>query len=176
MTSPLRFPAALEAAGDPDVADRVMAAWARERPELDASSIAVVTRIWRLARHLERERELMLESVDIDRMTLEILASLRRAGRPFRRTAGELQRTTMLSSGGISQRLDKLERAGLVARHMHPDDRRRVEVELTLEGMELVDRVVDALMTHDSAVLEMFDASERSELAVLLKRFLQRFE
>jgi DNA-binding MarR family transcriptional regulator len=160
----------------PDRVDRVEDGWRQERPDIDVSSVGVVTRIWRIGRHLDRHRKERLDAFGTDRGALDILAMLRRAGPPYRRTAGELQHSALITSGGMSQRLERLEDAGLVTRHMHPEDRRKVEVELTPHGMALVDDVTGDLMANESKLLDVLDASEQAELRRLLKKLLSRFE
>ena len=133
-----------------DRVDRIEAAWRRERPDIDVSSVGIVTRIWRIGRHLERNRKQRLELHGTDRVTLDVLATLRRSGPPYQRSAGELMHSALITSGGVSQRLEKLERAGLIARQVDTGDRRRVEVRLTPAGVELVDSVVADLMEHET--------------------------
>ena len=118
-----------------DGVDQVARDWRRERPDIDVSSIGIVTRIWRIARHLENQRREQLAGLGTDRGTMDVLAMLRRSGPPFRRSAGELTRSALITSGGVSQRLEKLERAGLITRHVDTSDRRRVDVELTASGI-----------------------------------------
>ncbi len=160
----------------PDRVDRVEADWRRERPDIDVSSVGIVTRIWRIGRHLDRHRKERLEAFGTDRVALDVLAMLRRAGPPYRRTAGELQQSALITSGGMSQRLERLEAAGLISRHMHPSDRRKVEVELTATGMALVDEVTGALMANESKLLDVLDPAEQTQLRALLKKLLSNFE
>ena len=160
----------------PDRVDRVEAGWRRERPDIDVSSVGVVTRIWRIGRHLDRSRKERLEAFGVDRIALDILAMLRRAGPPYRRTAGELLQSALITSGGMSQRLERLETAGLVGRHMHPTDRRKVEVELTPTGMALVDEVTGDLMENESKLLGVLEPAEQQQLRGLLKKLLSTFE
>ena len=160
----------------PDRVDRVEAGWRRERPDIDVSSVGIVTRIWRIGRHLDRSRKERLEAFGVDRIALDILAMLRRAGPPYRRTAGELLQSALITSGGMSQRLERLETAGLVSRHMHPKDRRKVEVELTPTGMALVDEVTGAIMENESKLLGVLEPGEQQQLRGLLKKLLSTFE
>jgi DNA-binding MarR family transcriptional regulator len=159
-----------------DGIDRVEQAWRRERPDIDVSSVGVISRIWRVSRHLERERKERLAELGTDRVTLDVLAMLRRSGPPYRRTAGELTHASLITSGGVSQRLDKLERAGMVTRHIHAEDRRRIDVELTSAGMRLVDSVLADLMEHESKLLDELSDEEKDDLRRTLKRLLARFE
>jgi DNA-binding MarR family transcriptional regulator len=159
-----------------DAIDRIEQAWRRERPDIDVSSVGVVSRIWRVSRHLERERKERLAQLGTDRVTLDVLAMLRRAGPPYRRTAGDLTRASLITAGGVSQRLDRLEREGLVTRHIHPEDRRRIDVQLTAEGIRLVDSVLADLMEHESALLDELSEADKEHLRRTLKRLLARFE
>jgi DNA-binding MarR family transcriptional regulator len=159
-----------------DGIDRVEQAWRRERPDIDVSSVGIVSRIWRVGRYLERARKERLAELGTDRVALDVLAMLRRSGPPYRRTAGELTHASLITSGGVSQRLEKLERAGLVTRHAHPADGRRVEVALTPVGMQLVDSVLADLMEHESGLLDELTEGERDDLRRTLKRLLARFE
>lgn len=163
--------------GHTDGVDRVEQDWRRERPDIDVSSVGVVTRIWRIARHLEHQRKQQLAGMDTDRGTMDVLAMLRRAGAPYRQTAGALTRSALITSGGVSQRLDRLERAGLITRHVDPEDRRRVDVELTPAGVELVDSLLTDLMDHDTAVLAAaLDGDEQETLRRLLRKLLLSLE
>jgi len=159
-----------------DAIDRIEAAWGRERPDVDVSSVGIISRIWRIGRHLEQARKDRLAEHGTDRVTLDVLAMLRRSGSPFRMTAGELTHHSLISSGGVSQRLEKLERAGLVTRTIHSDDRRRIDVELTAAGVELIDSILADLMTHEAALLDGLDPCEQEDLRRILKRLLARFE
>jgi DNA-binding MarR family transcriptional regulator len=159
-----------------DGVDHVEQAWLRERPDIDVSSIGIVTRIWRIGRYLQQERDQRLSELGTDRVTLDVLAMLRRSGRPYRMTAGDLTRASLLTSGGITQRLDKLERAGLVTRAFHPGDRRRVDVQLTYAGVALVDSVVADLMDYETALLTALSDSEHRDLRLLLRKLLAQFE
>ena len=160
----------------PDHVDRVEAGWRRERPDIDVSSVGIVTRIWRVGRHLDRYRKERLEALGTDRVALDVLATLRGAGPPYRRTAGELQQSALITSGGMSQRLERLEAAGLISRHMHPTDRRKVEVALTATGMALVDEVTGELLANESELLDVLDGAEQAQLRALLKKLLSTFE
>lgn len=159
-----------------DGIDRIEQAWHRERPDIDVSSVGIISRIWRVSRHLERERKARLADLGTDRVTLDVLAMLRRSGPPYRLTAGELTHGSLITSGGVSQRLDKLERAGMVTRQIHAEDRRRIDVELTPEGVRLVDSVLADLMEHESKLLDELTDQDQDDLRRTLKRLLARFE
>lgn len=173
----VQAPSGRDGVGTRDDVDRVESDWRRERPDIDVGSIGIVSRIWRVGRHLEQQRKAQLDEVGTDRGTLDVLAMLRRSGPPYRRTAGELTRNALITSGGVSQRLDKLERAGLVTRHVDTSDRRRVDVELTAAGVHLVDSVLADLMDHDSRVLSTaLTVPEQDRLRQLLRKLLLTLE
>ena len=159
-----------------DSVDLITAAWRRERPDIEVGSIGVVTRIWRIGRHLDRHRKQRLELLGTDRVTLDVLATLRRSGPPYQRTAGELMHSSLITSGGVSQRLEKLERAGYIERHVDQADRRRVEVRLTPAGVDLVDSVVADVMEHETKLLGRLSPGEQETLIGLLRKLLGEFE
>jgi DNA-binding MarR family transcriptional regulator len=159
-----------------DAIDRVEAAWKRARPDVEVASIGIVARIWRIAHHLELARKQRLAELGTDRVTSDVLAMLRRSGAPFRMTAGELTAHSLISSGGVSQRLDKLEKAGLVVRRIHGADRRRIEVELTDKGIELIDEIFADLMAFDDAQLDVLSNEDRADLRRILKKLLAVYE
>ncbi len=160
-----------------DRVDAVEADWHRERPDVDTTSIGIVTRLWRVGRYLDRVRNDRLAVWDTDRATIDILAMLRRAGAPYRQSAGQLTKHSLITSGGVSQRLEKLERAGLISRHLDVNDRRRVDVQLTAEGMQLIDSVFADIIHHENEILgEIFDDVDVDELRGLLRKFLLHFE
>lgn len=160
-----------------DNVDLVEADWNRERADIDVSSIGIVTRIWRVGRYLDRVRNERLAAWDTDRATIDILAMLRRAGEPYQQSAGELTKASLITSGGVSQRLDKLERAGLISRHVDVGDRRRVDVQLTEAGVKLIDTVFhDVVHAENDLLAEIFDDHEQETLRRLLRTFLLSFE
>jgi DNA-binding MarR family transcriptional regulator len=158
---------------DLDAIDRVESEWRRERPDIDTSSMGIVSRIWRIGRHLEQQRKRLLADSGTDRGTIDVLGMLRRSGPPYRRSAGELTKSALITSGGVSQRLEKLERAGLVTRHVDTTDRRRVDVELTSAGVELIDSLAVGMMDHDEKVLSRgLTDTEQQRLRALLRKLL----
>jgi DNA-binding MarR family transcriptional regulator len=161
---------------DDDTVDEIQAAWQRERPDLDASSIGIITRLWRLAHHLDAARAQTLAALGTDATTLDALATLRRSGPPYRLTAGEMQRRSLVTAGAISQRLDRLEEAGLVRRQRDSNDRRIIHISLTPRGRRLIDRVFAAIMEQEQQLLRSLAGPERDHLETLLKRWLSTFE
>jgi DNA-binding MarR family transcriptional regulator len=160
-----------------DAVDRVESDWQRERPDIDVSSMGIVSRIWRVGRHLERQRKEQLAEYGSDRGTIDVLGMLRRSGPPYRRSAGELMQSSLITSGGVSQRLDKLENAGLITRDIDRADRRRIDVQLTPAGVELVDSLLAGLMEHDAKVVaQALTATEQRKLEELLRKLLLSLE
>ena len=166
-----------EVGDGPDGVDQIESEWSRERPDVDVSSIGIVTRIWRVGRHLERERNALLAEWGADRAVVDILGMLRRSGAPYIRSAGDLSEHALITSGGVSQRLEKLEKAGLVVRDVDTDDRRRVLVQLTPVGAQLIDSVLaDVVHRENDALSAALDVHELDELRVLLRKLLTAFE
>lgn len=160
-----------------DGVDKVIEEWHEERPDIDVSSMGIISRIWRIARRLEKKRERDLAEWNTDRGTVDILSMLRRSGEPYRRTAGDLTKHSLITAGGVSQRLEKLERGGLITRHVDTGDRRRVEVQLTDKGIALIDGVFGDVMERDTANLdEALSPAEREMLMILLRKLLLSLE
>jgi DNA-binding MarR family transcriptional regulator len=169
------------ASGDPrrdsdDRVDAILVAWRRERPDIDVSSIAVLTRALLIGPHRAREGERALRELGTDTPTLDVLATLRRAGAPYRLRTSEIEAATSVTAGAISQRLDRLEARGLVGRQRGDRDKRVIHVELTKKGRDLIDGVVARLMERENALLTPFDDEERRMLEDLLTRWLRWFE
>lgn len=159
-----------------DHVDRVLAQWARERPDLDTSPMAVVARLGRLARYLDQGVERGLAEFGLTRESWDVLASLRRGGPPFRSSPTDLYRGLMRTSGAMTQRLRRLEHAGLVERVADPGDGRSLLVELTPEGVELTDRIAPEHLANERTLLSALNAEERADLAAMLKKLLASFE
>jgi DNA-binding MarR family transcriptional regulator len=159
-----------------DHVDRLRAAWAREWPELDTAPVAVVARVGRLARHLDRGLERVFAEHGLTREGFDVLAGLRRAGAPYRLTPTELYRSLMRTSGAMTNRLKRLEDAGLVRRVADPADGRVSLVELTPKGRRLFERVAPLHLANERAMLAALDDAEREQLAALLRKLLTRFE
>ncbi len=146
-----------------DPIDLILAQWERERPDLDTAGFAVAGRVLVLAKLLERRVADALAPHDLSQWGFDVLATLRRQGAPYRLTPTELSRATMLTTGAMTNRLDRLESAGLVERSADPNDRRGVLVSLTAEGRERVDRALDARMAEaNDAVSGVSDAARRA--------------
>ncbi len=164
---------------DPDPADdvdRVIAAWHRERPDLDLAPLAVLSRVSRLARRLDLARERAFDAHDLASWEFDVLVALRRTGPPYRLTPGQLIAETLVSSGTMTHRIDRLEHRGLVRRHPVPDDRRGTWVELTSSGREHVDEAFRDLLAAENELLAGLDGAAREQLADHLRHLLLRFE
>lgn len=151
-----------------DAVDRLLAQWARERPDLDTRPMGVVGRVSRVARRIDLAQRATFARFDLDPAAFDVLATLRRSGEPYALTPGDLMRTAMVTSGAITQRLDRLEARGLVVRGPHPDDGRGVLVTLTGAGRILVDEVLPAHLATEERLLAPLTAAQRAELAALL--------
>lgn len=154
----------------PDAVDRILEQWASERPDLDASPMAVLGRVMRLARELDEPLQRVFRSSGLGPGEFDLLASLRRAGDPFRLTPGALVEAMMVTSGAVTKRVDRLERPGLVTREPDPSDRRGVLVGLTAEGRRLVDHVVEEHVANEERLLAGLSPREREQLAGLLRK------
>jgi DNA-binding MarR family transcriptional regulator len=164
---PRRIPAGAE-----DGVDRIQRAWLRERPGTPIDSIGVITRIWRIAKLLDDDRRRTMTRLGVDAPTRDLLSTLRRAGPPYRLTPGEIARSTLVSLGAISQRLTRAESQGLVRRRKDRPDGRSVTVELTPEGHAVIERTVDDLLRHEETLLTGLTATQRDQLADLLRILL----
>lgn len=155
-----------------DEVDRLLADWRRERPDLDLAPLAVMSRLSRLARRLDAERKDVFESFGLEGWSFDVLAALRRTGAPYELPPRILLRQTLVSSGAMTNRIDRLEAAGLVARRPDPHDRRGVLVRLTAPGRRRVDECLDALAAREHELLAPLGGDDRARLAVLLRRLL----
>jgi DNA-binding MarR family transcriptional regulator len=153
-----------------DGVDRILEEWARERPDLDASPIGVVGRVSRLARELEARLEPVYRDHGLESGWHDVLATLRRSGPPYRLRARDFTGALMLTSSGTTKRLDRLERAGLIERSPDPDDRRGTLITLTPAGRELIDRVTDAHLDNERALLGALSEADQRRLADLLRK------
>ena len=155
-----------------DAVDAIVEQWRRERPDLDPSAKHVAGRVVRLATLFLQAYGQALAPAGIDLGGYGVLAALRRAGAPFELTPTELARQRLMTSGGMTALIDRLERRGLVSRSPNPNDRRGSLVRLTEDGRAVVD---EAMQLHEQAEhrqLDALDDDERRQLAVLLRKLL----
>lgn len=153
-----------------DHVQHVLEQWRREAPELDRSPMGVVGRISRLAQLLQVELERVFAAHGVTGGEFDVLASLRRAGRPYRLTPTELSRALMVTSGGMTKRLAALEERGLIRREPDPKDRRSTAVSLTREGKRLVEQILPDHVANEARLLGDLRNRERAELGRLLEK------
>ncbi|WP_159944822.1 MULTISPECIES: MarR family winged helix-turn-helix transcriptional regulator [unclassified Nocardiopsis] len=155
-----------------DAVDVFLSQWARERPDLDTSTMAVHGRLTRASRLMARGVDDYLSGEGLESWEFDVLATLRRAGDPHCLSAKELVAMTMVGSAAMTHRVDRLVRRGLVTRETDPGNRRRTLVALTPEGLELVDRVVEGHVANQARLLGGMDGADRERLAELLRVLL----
>jgi DNA-binding MarR family transcriptional regulator len=156
-----------------DEVEAVVDAWRRERPDVDVSSVGIVTPLVRLAAMVADGRSRALAAHELDQSHLDVLATLRRAGAPYRLTAGELSRRCRVTPGATTQRVAALERLGLVERVREEPDRRTVHVRLTPRGRERVDETIGGVMAADDALLAGLTPVQRRALESSLRTWLR---
>lgn len=155
-----------------DPVDAIVAQWAAVRPDLDTAAMEVFGRVHRLSRAMGDRIEKAYARFGISRGEFDVLATLRRSGEPYTLSPRQLSATLMLTTGGMTGRLDKLERAGLLRRSPDPHDRRGLQVTLTGRGLDLVDEAVGAGLAVQTEALSALDAQKAGQLAALLRELL----
>jgi DNA-binding MarR family transcriptional regulator len=155
-----------------DEVDTLLDAWRRERPDLDLAPMEVLSRISRLAHHLDRRRAAVFSAHGLEPWEFDVLAALRRSGLPYQLSPGQLVRETLVTSGTMTNRVDRLAARTLVSRDDHPGDRRGVLVRLTDRGRETVDGALADLLAAERAMLVDLPDAARTELAGALRRLL----
>ena len=159
-----------------DEVDRLVEAWRRERPDLDVAPLDVLSRVTRLARHLDRARRTAFETHDLEPWEFDVLAALRRAGDPYELSPGALLTQTLVTSGTMTNRIDRLEGKDLVARFPDPHDRRGVLVRLTSEGRRRVDAALADLLDQERTILASLSLADREHLAAQLRTLVLPFD
>jgi DNA-binding MarR family transcriptional regulator len=161
---------------DQDAVDRFAEQWARERPDLDVGPMMVVGRLHRVAELLDQELRTVFAQADLGNGDFDVLAALRRSGAPFRLTPTELAGATMVTSGAVTKRVDRLIGQGLVERTVSETDGRGRVVALTPEGKALQERLHPQHLANEERLLAPLDADERRQLADLLSKLLVSLE
>jgi len=156
--------------------DKILRQWSEERPDLDVSAMGVFGRLSRAARLLDRSLTRTFGRYGLNGGEFDVLAALRRAGEPYSLTPTELYRSMMLSSAAMTNRIDRLEERGLVARAPDPDDRRGVRISLTERGFDLIEEAVAAHVEGEERLLYGMSVEDREHLAELLGRLLSSME
>ncbi|MCZ0989167.1 MarR family winged helix-turn-helix transcriptional regulator [Streptomyces diastatochromogenes] len=155
-----------------DPVDAIIDQWAAVRPDLDTKAMEVFGRIYRLSRAMGDRMEKAYAPYGISRGEFDVLATLRRSGEPYTLSPRQLSATLMLTTGGMTGRLDKLERAGLLRRSPDPHDRRGLQVTLTEKGLDVIDRAVGAGLDVQTAALTSLETEQADQLAGLLRELL----
>jgi DNA-binding MarR family transcriptional regulator len=158
-----------------DEVDRITAAWQRERPDLDVTPLQVLSRVTRLARHLDLARRQAFAAHALETWEFDVLAALRRAGAPYSLSPGQLAAETLVTSGTMTNRIDRLEVRGLVRREPDPSDRRGVRVVLTDTGRRTVDDALFDLVSREHELLDTLPVERQQELADLLRALVRAF-
>lgn len=152
-----------------DDVDRIVDAWQRERPDLDFAPLHVLSRLGRIARHLDRARKAAFAVSGLESWEFDVLAALRRAGTPYELSPTSLLRQTMVSSGTMTNRIDRLATRGLVERRTDPNDGRGIIVRMTAQGTERIDRAIAELVVAEAGLLSGLGRAEQEKLAALLR-------
>jgi DNA-binding MarR family transcriptional regulator len=155
-----------------DAVDEIVDQWARERPGMPVDSIGVVARILRIAKLISDERRRALAELGIDAATLDLLATLRRAGAPYRLSPAEIAENCLVSGGAITQRVTRAEEAGLVHTQRSASGKRTVTVELTPHGHQVIERNIEVLIGRERRLLAGLPADNRQQLEGLLRDLL----
>ena len=159
-----------------DHIDRLIAKWKREAPEYDLAPVEVIGRAGRIMEFVDRALESKFEEFGISRASFDVLATLRRAGPPYRLLQRDLMQSLLRTSGSISVRIDALEREELVRREQHEEDRRSTFVALTEKGSKLLQSIIPEHLANESALVAGLNLQERKELTVLLRKWLAALE
>lgn len=159
-----------------DAIDRVVEQWVKEKPDLDTQPMAIMGRLIRIAKHMETRVADLHKQYDLKMGEFDVLATLRRAGAPYRLTPSALIDSMMLTSGAMTNRLDKLEKKGLISREHSREDRRSVTVELTPEGLQLIDKLILEHVEVQHGFISGLSEEEMLQLNKALKTLLPRFE
>ncbi|MGF1695418.1 MarR family transcriptional regulator [Vibrio lamellibrachiae] len=159
-----------------DAIERVVEQWATEKPELDTQPMAMLGRLLRVSKHLETHVAEKHKQYDLKLGEFDVLATLRRSGKPYSLTPSELIDSMMLTSGAMTNRLDKLEKKGLIERTHSKEDRRSVFVKLTKDGLVLIDEMMTEHVAVQTSLVDSLSATQKKQLNQLLTTWLAQFE
>ena len=160
----------------PDHVDRLRGQWAREAPDIDTTPMTILGRVYRLSNLIRPSIEATFAGFGLDRGEFDVISTLRRSGPPYRLTPTDLYTLLMISSGGLSHRLVRLEKAGLVAREKSAEDGRSLIVALTPKGQKLAEEAFRADMASEMQFLEKLSPEKREALADLLRELVRGVE
>jgi DNA-binding MarR family transcriptional regulator len=159
-----------------DEVDRIVDAWLRERPDLDFAPLQVFSRVARLSKHLDRARRTAFSRSELDSWEFDVLSALRRAGAPYELSPKLLLQQTLVSSGTMTNRIDRLVERGLVTRRTDPNDGRGIFVGMTAGGRTRVDAAITRLVDAEAALLRSLPAVDQERLAALLRKLSLDFD
>lgn len=159
-----------------DAIDRVVEQWAKQKPELDTDPMAMMGRLMRIAKYMETKVADLHKKYDLKLGEFDVLATLRRSGKPYRLTPSELIDTMMLTSGAMTNRLDKLETKGLILREHSKEDRRSVTVQLTKDGLILIDKLIEEHADVQKSLVKSMTVAQKKQANQLLKVWLSQYE
>ena len=159
-----------------DAVGKILEQWNRERPDLDVGPMGLLGRLARLRNHLRRETDAEFARHGLSSSSFDVLATLRRSGAPYRLSPSELMETMMITSGTMTNRIDQLEKAGMVERLDNPDDRRGVIIALTDKGFDTVDKAVTGHVANQHRLVSALSDDEANQLNALLGKFLAAYE
>lgn len=160
----------------PDLVAWIQAQWRRERPDLDVAPIGLIGRLHRLGARLNEELLLVYGQYELGEGEFDVLATLRRTGPPYELVAGEIARYTIVTSGTVTKRVDRLEAAGLVTRRPAAEDARSRVVALTDAGLRVIDAAFSAHIRNEHRLVEALSPAEREQLEELLRKWLAAFD
>lgn len=152
-----------------DEVDRIIASWQRERPDVDTSPMEIFSRLSRLAAQLNRLRKTAFQTHGLEAWEFDVLAALRRSGEPYELAPGQLIAATHVTSGTMTNRVDRLAGRGFVERSPAPNDRRGVRVRLTDAGRKRVDSALETLLSLESQILTSLPDSDQAAVATALR-------
>lgn len=159
-----------------DRVDDILAQWNRERPDLDVRPMGLIGRVRRISQHMARTMEKTFAAHGLNDASFDVLATLRRSGPPYRLSPGDLSATMMITSGTMTNRIDQLEKAGLVTREQNPQDGRSVIIALTDKGFAVIDAAVTKHVQTQARLTSELSPEEFATLNTLLSRYLSRLE
>lgn len=159
-----------------DHVDRVVQQWKQERPDYDLAPVEIIGRAGRIMEHVDRALEAKFEEFQISRASFDVLAALRRSGKPYKLTQRDLMRSLFRTSGSMSLRIDALQKQGLVKRIPDSEDRRSVFVTLTAKGADLLETVIPAHLENEGSLVAGLSRTERTQLIGLLRKWLVSLE
>lgn len=153
-----------------DSVDDIVDAWERERPEIDFAPMKVLSRVWRLSKHLDRTRRAAFVTSELESWEFDVLSALRRAGSPFQLSPKSLLEQTLVSSGTMTNRIDRMAQRGLVERRTDPNDGRGILVSMTEDGRRRVDTAITELVTAEAELLARLSKADQERIAALLRK------